>query len=101
MEIRIRLNEEKEKDKIIIEFLERQYSSNEYIKSLLYNMALSSVNTTNMHNMGEVRTNMETKNKSTNIVIPQNGTSTESMGIVSEDKEKEMNDLVNDMKEFF
>ena len=101
MEIRIRLNEEKEKDKIIIEFLERQYSSNEYIKSLLYNMALSSVNTTNMYNMGEVRTNMETKNKSTDIVISQSGTITESMGIVSEDKEKEMNALVNDMKEFF
>ena len=44
---------------------------------------------------------METKNKSTDIVISQSGTITESMGIVSEDKEKEMNALVNDMKEFF
>ena len=101
MEIRIRLSEAKEKDKIIIDFLERQYSSNEYIKSLLYNMALSSINTTNTYNVGEVRTNMETKNKSTDIVISQSGTITESMGIVSEDKEKEMNALVNDMKEFF
>lgn len=101
MEIRIRLSEAKEKDKIIIDFLERQYSSNEYIKSLLYNMALSSSSTINMDNLGELRTNMDIKNKNTTKIIPESGTNTEHMGTVRENKEKEMKDLVNDMKEFF
>lgn len=101
MEIRIRLNEVKEKDKVIIDFLERQYSSNEYIKSLLYNMALSSLNTVNMDNLGEVRTSMDIKNKNASKNTSQNGINTEHTGTIIKNEEDEIKDLVNDMKEFF
>lgn len=44
---------------------------------------------------------MDIKNKNTTKIIPESGTNTEHMGTVRENKEKEMKDLVNDMKEFF
>lgn len=55
MEIRFKLNSKKEKDKVIIELLSREYDRNEFLKSLLYKVAIEGYIGNSMEIKGEYK----------------------------------------------
>lgn len=81
MEIRFKLNSKKEKDKVIIELLSREYDRNEFLKSLLYKVAIE----------GYIGKNREEEVKYTEIISSNEG----RLGKVREDI------IENEFSEFF
>lgn len=52
-DIRFTLNGKNEKDALIIDFLDKQYSTNDYIKQVLYRLACDNIEATYGHNSGK------------------------------------------------
>lgn len=87
MEIRFKLNENNYKDKIIIDMLNQEYSATDYIKSLLFKMAVNgqqgiqmafngAVGNINVSNSNQrVDSNVNQRNLTESVVTPIQSTS--------------------------
>lgn len=85
MEIRFKLNQENEKDKVILEFLSKEYAPSITIKNILYKMALDGVE----GNVMEVKNKAESRVNHIHIEdVPsfgERGSSEETRGVIEEE----------------
>lgn len=77
MRFYITLNEEKEKDKLIIDLLEKQYSAKDYVTALLYQNA---TNCTELHLLAPNRIESDINNIVTTVPNAPNCTEMEQKG---------------------
>lgn len=66
-DIRFTLNGKNEKDALIIEFLDRQYSTNDYIKQVLYRLACDDFKATYVQLNGNISSKTEINSSANNM----------------------------------
>ncbi|WP_302654083.1 hypothetical protein [uncultured Clostridium sp.] len=105
MEIRFRLNPNNRKDKMIIDFLECEYSASEAIKALIYKMATNDSKGTILSFWGNVNTVNVLGNQESDTTIDDNGHLKESSEIheISENDQngQPLPHIDEDIKSFF